>query len=325
MKPSRAAHNLTRIVAELLTRPQGWRVADLKAELGIADRTYRKLRQILTEETAELTGQPGLTVAEVKEGEAAYLRLVESRTLADRQALERLGALHMARQVFGLAGDLPFVQEMKSAAADVEHTVRRRPGLAARVDRISKMLHYVPWAPTIYLGKGELIRALFGAMLDRRRIEVKYQGLDDAEPGMWTLEPYTLVMYRDALYAIARPVGRPDRPDPLTFAVARMGSVTLLEASFPYPPDFDPASYFDGCFGIYRAAKGAKPISVELVFKADPKLHRYLRERTWHSSQRFFPQADGTLRMTMRVAAIEEVRTWVRGFGGAAKFARPER
>jgi hypothetical protein len=130
-------------------------------------------------------------------------------------------------------------------------------------------------------------------------------------------------MYRDALYAIARPVDTPDRPDPLTFAVARMGSVTVLEASFPYPPDFDPASYFDGCFGIYRSEKGAKPISVELVFKADPKLHRYLRERTWHPSQRFFPQADGTLRMTMRVAAIEEVRTWVRGFGGAVRMLSP--
>ncbi|MBP7148614.1 MAG: WYL domain-containing protein [Acidobacteria bacterium] len=323
MRPSRAAHNLTRVVAELLTRPQGWRVDDLKAELGIADRTYRKLRQILTSETAELTGQPGLVVTEVREGDATYLRLVESRSLADRQALKRLGALHMARQVFGLAGDLPFVREMKSAAADVEHAVRRRPGLAARVDRISRMLHYVPWAPTIYRGKSDLIRTLFGAMLDRRRVEVKYQGLDDPAPATWTLEPYTLVMYRDALYVIARPVGRADRPDPLTFAVARMGSVSVLEASFPYPPDFDPASYFDGCFGIYRAAKGAKPISVELIFKADPKLHRFLKERIWHPSQRFFPQEDGTLRMTMRVAAIEEVRTWVRGIGDSVTGVLP--
>ncbi len=297
--------------------PQGWHVGALRAELGIADRTYRKLRQTLVEEISSLTGRSGIEVREVKEEDGTYLRIVQPVPCSDHQALERLGALYMAQQIFGLAGDVPFTVELQSAAKDVERAVRKRPGLAQRVERLSRMLHYVPWAPVDYRGKTEIIRSLLHALLDRRRVTMEYQGREDAAPVTWTVEPYTLVLHRDALYVVARGV---DREAPLTFAVARIGRLDVREDTFAYPRDFDPAKYFAGCFGIFRGEPGADAIRVELTFAADPGLQRYVRERVWHPTQEFSPQPDGSLRMSLRVTALPEVMSWARGFGDQVRI-----
>jgi hypothetical protein len=42
---------------------------------------------------------------------------------------------------------------------------------------------------------------------------------------------------------------------------------------------------------------------------------KYVRERLWHPSQTFEEHEDGSLIVTLRVAATFEVRRWVLGFG----------
>jgi hypothetical protein len=60
-----------------------------------------------------------------------------------------------------------------------------------------------------------------------------------------------------------------------------------------------------------------------LRFAARPWLHRYLRERTWHPSQRFKPIDDGELRMRMTVTSTIEVIPWVRSFGNDVSVEGP--
>jgi predicted DNA-binding transcriptional regulator YafY len=49
----------------------------------------------------------------------------------------------------------------------------------------------------------------------------------------------------------------------------------------------------------------------------------WVKDRTWHASQRTTPQTGGRLRMTLRVAATPELVGWILGFGGGVRVLGP--
>lgn len=61
--------------------------------------------------------------------------------------------------------------------------------MEVRRRRLIRRGDYVPWAPVDYSGKGRVIRPVLTALMERRRIRASYQGLDDATPQDWVLEP----------------------------------------------------------------------------------------------------------------------------------------
>jgi predicted DNA-binding transcriptional regulator YafY len=63
------------------------------------------------------------------------------------------------------------------------------------------------------------------------------------------------------------------------------------------------------------------PVAVELLF--DKATAAWVKDRTWHASQRTTPQPGGRLRMTLRVAATPELVGWILGFGGGVSVLGP--
>jgi proteasome accessory factor B len=136
---------------------------------------------------------------------------------------------------------------------------------------------------------------------------VRFQYKDSSK--VHEVSPLTLVMYRSALYLVAR-----YRPDSRTylFAIDRVSKLELTRKRFDYPADFSPEGLFEGAFGIFQ---GTEEHAVELVFSDKPWLHRYLTERCWHPTQSFEKLDDGTLRMRFAVSSMVEVEPWIRSFG----------
>jgi predicted DNA-binding transcriptional regulator YafY len=93
-----------------------------------------------------------------------------------------------------------------------------------------------------------------------------------------------------------------------TFAVERVQKMEVLEDGFEVPSDFNPSEYARSAFGI----SGGEARTVELLFR--PAMAGYIRERTWHESQRLVDEPDGSVRLTMEVAPGFELKAWVKGF-----------
>src|SRR5205823_14661045 len=72
-----------------------------------------------------------------------------------------------------------------------------------------------------------------------------------------------------------------------------------------------------GALGII----GGDLVTGKVVFAKG--LARYIRERLWHSSQKFRDLTDGRLELTLHVADTLEVRRWILGYGVQAEVLEP--
>ena len=228
----------------------------------------------------------------------------------------------MARKVFAFARDTELTASLDGAWADLRAAVRDRGFTFGHLLRdVDRMLYAVPDAPKSYAGQDEVLATLLQALFFSRRVRIRYRSLEPAAPRTHTLCPLTLVFWRSALYIVAAytPDGRP-----YLFAIDRIESAERTADRFRYPraQDYDPEDLFEGSFGIWQDPDGTAT-EVVLRFAARPWLHRYLRERTWHPSQRFEPIDDGELRMRMTVTSTIEVIPWVRSFGDDVSVEGP--
>ena len=60
-----------------------------------------------------------------------------------------------------------------------------------------------------------------------------------------------------------------------------------------------------------------------VVIRFDPSLERFLKENIWHPSQAFETDEAGNLLLTMEVGGLDEVMSWVLGFGRQAEVLSP--
>lgn len=316
--------NLARIVFRLLTDPRGWRVDDLKATLGIADRTYRKYKALLARHFDPLWDRDGATLlVEEREGDARWLRLRDSpRPPESEPGFEtRVAALELARQAFSFLAPTAIGQDIdafrQEFLAQVDDRAYVFRGLLRHLDR---RLLFVGEASKDYAPHGATLATVLRGLLDGRRLEVLYEGAR-GRTGPGVVEPLTLLVWRGSLYLIARYKGY---KDPRYLAIDRIRAVRCTSEAFHYPPPqtYRPEALVEGAFGIFREPD-ARPRAVELVFDNDRWLKMYVRERRWHPTQRFEDLPDGCLRMTFTAQSLFDVRTWVRGFGPSVRVVRP--
>ena len=300
--PAPIAMNLARILHRLLLDPRGWRVETLKEEFGIADRTYRKYRSLLSEHFAF---DKHWDCVEVMDGEFRYLRLQARKVPSEDQQgfLSHVAAFFLARKAFGFAGDLK--QGMDQAWVELVSGIKDKPYVLHHLLKdVDRMLYVVPDAPKDYSDRADDLKLLLHGLFHRRRVRFRYT----TNPEWNEVCPLTLVVYRSALYLVGR--YKPDQ-EPYLFAVDRMSELSLT-TRFDYPTDYDPSSVFEGAFGIYQ---GKEEHHVDLLFENRPWLHRYLTERRWHPTQSFEEQKDGRLRMRFTVSSMAEVNPWIKSFG----------
>jgi predicted DNA-binding transcriptional regulator YafY len=319
--PLPEAMNLAKILFVLMTRPRGWRIDQLREELGIAERTYRKYRRALQDHFDYLMDAKGKSrIVEEPDGDAKYLRIREVDDEDRRHLLPPIISLHMARLMFGFLERTSIGQYLSEHLAESMRAVGDRAFVGHLFRDLDRMIYAVPNAPKDYSKKGEEITAILNGLFFRRVIAFDYLGLGKKEPARYLVEPYTLTLHRSSLYLIARP---PTSREPITFAIDRLKNVSATDQRFDYPTGYSPEKYFEGCFGIFRGQKDKRQ-EVELVFIADQSLHRSLLERQWIKSQKFQVQKDGCLKMSFKVRSLEEVVPWVRSFGNSVKMIKPK-
>ena len=309
--------NYAVLVHRLLTSRCGWRVSELREELGIAERTYRHYRQTLQDQFAPFAFGGQSRVEEVGEGEARYLRLRPSEPKRPHvaQLLVQAAAGRLARMVLAALGResfAPTTGESRAGPTGGESTALERA--------LDRVLYFVPEAPKDYSAQGEVLEALLQALVDLHPIRLTYEG-GSGEANVHNLEPLTLALYRGGLHLFARYRGK-ERI--YNFVVDRVVAVELEQVHFAYPTDYSPERAVASAFGIFVEYPPREVQEVELLFADKPWLKRHLLERTWHPTQCFAQQTDGRLHMSLRVASLVELASWVRGFGDDVEVVTPE-
>lgn len=145
-------------------------------------------------------------------------------------------------------------------------------------------------------------------------IEIKYYSAHNGQHTFRRIEPLRLVENRGAWYCVA---WCQLRNDVRMFALHRIVEYNILPDVFA-ERNIDIDSYLSEAFLLEH---GDPP--QEYVIKFDSTASRYVRERTWHSSQQITDHADGSCTMKFTATNLDEVKRWVLGYGASAEVIHP--
>jgi hypothetical protein len=93
--------------------------------------------------------------------------------------------------------------------------------------------------------------------------------------------------------------------------------VSLTNRRFEIPEDFDFEAFTRTAFNMIWG----ETQEVKIRFSASQA--PYIRERTWHPSQKIETEPDGSIILTLKVADVWEVKFWLIGFGVEATAPGP--
>jgi predicted DNA-binding transcriptional regulator YafY len=166
-------------------------------------------------------------------------------------------------------------------------------------------------------GDLDRFRLLLRAVRDGQQLELNYWSASRDETRRRIVDPYHLAAIDGDWYMIGY---CHLREDVRMFAPARIRDLRETGERFDRPDDFRADDYLDAGFRKMRGA--GPPQTIRLRFTAVAA--RFVREKTWHPTQKLEDQADGGAILTFRVNHLAEVRRWVMSFGAECAVLEPE-
>mgnify|MGYP002631599320 CR=1 FL=1 len=299
------AQKLVRMV-ELMNRRGGIRAWELMERFDLDARTLRRYLSDLREMNLPLQDE-GV-------GEDRTVSLdPEYRRSGVQLTLPEVLSLHFGRKLFTFLDGTSFAQDLEDAIERLEPAIpRAHAELAQHLDR---KFMAVPEHAKDYREMGDLIDEVVSALIYDNPSRAEYTKANGVS-GEYLLEPLTLATYRQGLYLFAR-----DRRDGQikAFAVERFVRFKRLRMEkFSPPAGYRPEQQLQGAFGIISG----DPERVSAVF--DARVAQYVRERTWHPSQRLDELVDGRLRLVFSAALSQELLVWLLGFGPDVVVEAPD-
>ncbi len=293
------AARLQKIEHKLYNTPNGLTAVELARYCGVDRRTI--YRDIETMDAVgvpiwQLQGRFGID----REGYQSTVRLNLNETVALYFAA-RLLAHHSDENNPHVVGALDKIAASLPDATLGEHMAR-----AAEVIRAK------PLRPDYILTLETLTRA----WADRRLVRISYWAADRPEAQERIIAPYFLEVSRSepASYVVAHDQLR----DALrTFKLERIQTTELLPDHYVIPEDFDVYKWLESSWGIINEDE------VEVRLRFTPSVARRVRESVWHHSQKLVDLPDGGCLLTICVAGIKEIKSWVMSWGAEVEVLAP--
>ncbi len=143
------------------------------------------------------------------------------------------------------------------------------------------------------------------AISKTQRVLIKYRKPASEKASTMTLNPYLVLLFAEALYAVAFSERHQKF---LTLPFHRMLSLELLEERFKRDPDFRSDSLLANRIGLIGGPEH-KPEQIELKFTLP--VSDTIRERIWHPSQTISDEGNGAIILRFQVAVTKELVAWV--------------
>lgn len=165
---------------------------------------------------------------------------------------------------------------------------------------------------------GHNLHQFIMAMKQGLCVQVDYKKYGDAEVKTMVLAPYFVKLFKKRWYALVKYI----EPDAKLFTLAfdRIVSLTILDQPYVYDKDFDPAGWFEHCYGIVRSDD--VPVQ-KIVIRAFGREVNYLRDLPFHSSQKEVNTAPDFADFELFLSPTADFYTPLLSRGAAIKILEP--
>ena len=160
--------------------------------------------------------------------------------------------------------------------------------------------------------------AVYGALLDNRRIEVGYRSKARTRPKRTVLNPLGLVVRDGVGYLVATAW---DYRDIRHFVLHRMSRPLLLDEAANAPAGFRLASHVRE-HRRFSYPRSTGKLELKVLFDADAAVH--LTESRLAVDHRTTEQEDGRVLVEATVPDTNDLRWWLLGFGSGVEVLAPE-
>lgn len=159
----------------------------------------------------------------------------------------------------------------------------------------------------------ESFETVFQGITQKNCLQLSYLSFDSGKETDRIVDPYHIFFHLGVWYFCGFCHTRKEIRD---FALDRIKSCHLIPKKFSKPKEFEPKEYFNQAF---RMIKG-KTQTIQIRFDAFQS--RWIRERTWHPSQKIKELPGGELLLELE-GNPAEIKGWVLGYGMHAEILRP--
>jgi proteasome accessory factor B len=219
-------------------------------------------------------------------------------------------ALAFVKNALGFTAGTGIKEDLDELFARLSHALKASD--YAHWKNLDRKLFDLNEASFDYGDKMEVVNDVITALLREERITLTPKG-KNAVPVK--VDPYSLALYKKGLYV----VGKSHKRDDLrTFGLDKIVEVERHAGEhFAYPEDWSPATFFRGPWGIIRKER------VDVVVRFHESVRHFVTRRSWHGTQTFAETGDGGIEMRVQPEGVEEMVSWVLGFGANAEVVEP--
>ena len=161
----------------------------------------------------------------------------------------------------------------------------------------------------------DMIGRISEAAIQKKIVEIVYYAMSRKKETRRKVAPYKIWFFDGTFYLIGN-CGL--RDDVRIFALDRIKTIMPTDETFDLPDDFNLDDFMKSSFGVFQG----EPVKVRIWFAAD--IAEYIREKTWHETQKIETQKDGSIIFEAEVAGTKEIEFWVLKWGAKAKVLAPE-
>jgi predicted DNA-binding transcriptional regulator YafY len=296
-----------KIIQSLISSRLGKSVSDLSENLDCHTRTvYRDL------EALQAAGFPVYT--NIVGGKSMWSFLETAKhSIPIPFSLTELMALYFSRGMMGALKDTVFYDSLESLFAKIKTTLT--PAYVDYLGQIEKSLA-VRAKPYKQYGKlRDIIGTVSEAAIQKKVVEIVYYTMSRKKETRRKVAPYKIWFFDGTFYLIGN-CGL--RHDVRIFALDRIKTIQHTDETFEMPDDFNIDDFMKSSFGVFHG----EPVRVRIWFAAG--IAEYIREKTWHETQKIETQKDGSIIFEAEVAGTKEIEFWVLKWGAKAKVLAPE-
>ncbi len=312
-----SAVRVAQIIHWLHQFPYGISTKELSSRLGISERTMARYVGILKDSFDDEEGEPLVELIRPG-GQGSRLRFKRKGVEIKGTAYE-LMSLYMALDLMAFLDGTFFQEGVQDALDRMQKTLQQEHGNETNLvlkDFHKKFYHWTE-APKDYSEHNTILDKLVRALVYQKKVEILYKSPKKPEK-RHALTPLSLLMFKRGLYLIGRREAKGEEARDLTFAVERIKDVAVLEETFNYPYDYEPADRFQHTFGLVRERE---PEEIELQFSAT--VAQGVGSRRWHPSQELEWLESGAVILKMRIEVGSELIGWLLGYGAFVKVINP--
>jgi predicted DNA-binding transcriptional regulator YafY len=293
---------------QLIDSPAGIAVDDAAGKLDCTVRTIWRDLQVLQKAGFPLYDDKGA------DGRRSLWKLEEQFTLGlpVKLSLAETAALVMSRDLLGPAGAGALGTAVTSAFDKIGRVLSR--DALRLLDQMRDTIGVRAVGAKLQAPAAEHVALIQKALLERRRLDMRYYSMSRDEENRRQVDPYHLTVFDGGFYLVGYCHWRREIR---IFAVERIRELKALSVRFDLPEAFDADKYLQDAWGIIKGER----VTVKIVFSK--AVARYVQDRLWHPSQSFRSLAAGRIEMTVRVADTLEIRRWALGYGPEAEVVEP--